>query len=344
MQNKFIMNKNDFKIGQWVTSTYTNCGVKAIKFNGWDTKHPDCPKLTEAIDNYGKLVENYNDGGIWNSDYGLCLIPFDMTELQQYLPDGHPDKQVVIPTDLKEGNWYKITILNNFTHIVKIKKVTSKTITLDVGYYVFVAKKWQNVSGIVETFEITEITPQSIEDIQQYLPDEHPDKLKRKSINVCAVEMVVGEIYAGDWVVFEVNKCVGSLRRCNTEIWCKDMVLKVKNVKSIYLEFDFSELQRNLSKDWKITTTASNDKRLFRKAEPHEIPVLSSDKSLSLGGGSGMQYDSNFALKLGGQGQSVSEKPVYSVYIKDDKPKQKKEEPIRLNLTPRKNIKINLVV
>ena len=85
------MNKSDFKIGQWVTSTYY-CGVIAIKFNGWDNIYDSCPKLTEAITDNGDLVKNFNGGGIYNSDYGKYLKLIDLAEIQKYLPDGHPDK------------------------------------------------------------------------------------------------------------------------------------------------------------------------------------------------------------------------------------------------------------
>jgi hypothetical protein len=85
------MNKNDFKCGQWLTSSYEITGLKAIKFKSWDPNYPNCPLLIEAIAD-GVLDVNHNTGGIWNSDYGLGLKPIALSEIQQYLPDGHPDK------------------------------------------------------------------------------------------------------------------------------------------------------------------------------------------------------------------------------------------------------------
>jgi hypothetical protein len=87
------MNKNDFKCGQWLTSSYKVTGLKAIKFKCWDPNYPNCPLLTEAIAD-GVLDVNHNTGGIWNSDYGRGLRPIHLDEIQQYLPDGHPDKYV----------------------------------------------------------------------------------------------------------------------------------------------------------------------------------------------------------------------------------------------------------
>lgn len=83
------------EIGKWYGSDYGNSNVVRIKFNGWSKSFPDCPLLTEAIVN-GKLIENYNNGGIYNSDFRRFMFPLDISLIQQYLPDGHPDKYISI--------------------------------------------------------------------------------------------------------------------------------------------------------------------------------------------------------------------------------------------------------
>lgn len=87
------------------------------------------------------------------------------------------------------GKYYQFLTLNsNTTQIARCDR-------LETGYFesdnwIFCNGIWDNLkSGIWEITLISDIKELSLEEVQQYLPDEHPDKIKYEQLKV------------GDWVV-----------------------------------------------------------------------------------------------------------------------------------------------
>ena len=82
----------------------------------------------------------------------------------------------------------------------------------------------------------------------------------------------------GDWVTFEVDKCVGNLDYCRTEAWDRDMTLLIEKFDGLYPSFSQEQMQKRYPHyNWVSTdstvTTAANHRSLFRHAYPWEIPT-----------------------------------------------------------------------
>lgn len=83
----------DLIVGKWYKQSVPICShIQAIKFKAWDTKYKGCPLHSGVITN-GIYHLDHNGGGIFNSDFGKALIKCTIQEIQQYLPEGHPDKK-----------------------------------------------------------------------------------------------------------------------------------------------------------------------------------------------------------------------------------------------------------
>lgn len=41
----------------------------------------------------------------------------------------------------------------------------------------------------------------------------------------------------GEWVVFEVNRCIGDLKHCKTDFWDRNMVLQIHSISDKNLTF-----------------------------------------------------------------------------------------------------------
>ena len=80
------------------------------------------------------------------------------------------------------------------------------------------------------------------------------------------------EFKVGDWVVFEVNRCVGDLSTYKTRSWDRNMVLKIYSIDGIALNFNISEIKKRYPQDWH-GKFAGNIKDVFRFAYSWEIPV-----------------------------------------------------------------------
>ena len=86
-----------------------------------------------------------------------------------------------------KDKWYKVTLFDNYDRIFKyINSINAgNTVNLENGFYSFFSKRWNNV-GNNEGFNyssIIKIVELHILDVQEYLPDNHPDKLLIKSIS-----------------------------------------------------------------------------------------------------------------------------------------------------------------
>jgi hypothetical protein len=90
--------------GKWYKSTHSlYVKINAIKFKAWDSGYDCIPLFSDAIVD-GKRQADYNNGGIWNSYFGKGLTECSLDEIQEYLPDGHPDKKIKNDTTIQVGD------------------------------------------------------------------------------------------------------------------------------------------------------------------------------------------------------------------------------------------------
>lgn len=87
------------------------------------------------------------------------------------------------------GKWYKVVNLPNFGRYFKFSswKVPNKVMGVSETLYLSVSDKLRN-SRIIDNphwFEAEELT--DLSEIQQYLPEGHPDKISNEIINNYAV-------------------------------------------------------------------------------------------------------------------------------------------------------------
>ena len=101
----------------------------------------------------------------------------DLSEIQEYLPDGHPDK--VKNFKLEVGKWYSF----NWDYygkdqivIAKVKRVKEDYFAVSWRSYLWKDKSYSD-SDAYRFKDISNIKELSIKEIQPYLPIGHPDKI-----------------------------------------------------------------------------------------------------------------------------------------------------------------------
>ena len=117
----------------------------------------------------------------------------DLSEIQKYLPDGHPDK--VKTFKLEAGKWYSFNwdyFGKDHIVIAKIKVVKEDQFSISWRSYLWLDKSYSDNDAY--SFKcISNIKELSIKEIQPYLPKEHPDKIFDK--------VEYGEFKKGEYVV-----------------------------------------------------------------------------------------------------------------------------------------------
>lgn len=99
-----------------------------------------------------------------------------LEEVRKYLPEGHPDR-FKKDLKLKENVWYQVTLSGKFKHVFKfIGYYRLGKVNLQGGHYDINGGRWVNATCF-DFDSITDIKELSVEDIQQYLPENHPDKI-----------------------------------------------------------------------------------------------------------------------------------------------------------------------
>jgi hypothetical protein len=106
----------------------------------------------------------------WIQVSNIYAMVNDLSEIQDYLPEGHPDKIIKFEVD----KWYKMPEYNwyvKFSHIDGYKwYFTEKIISKKISKPHNISLDWCNTNNSFKS-----LTDSS--EIQQYLPDGHPDKI-----------------------------------------------------------------------------------------------------------------------------------------------------------------------
>jgi hypothetical protein len=163
------MNKEDFVVGKWYVSSKWSCfrfaKFKKINLSGYFV-------YSEKLYLEGKYEQTEDSTTTDHQDWNTFReVPIE--ELRKYLPSDHPDLQEK-KKEFVKGLWYKrdTGTYVKFDHLSGAIFVASEHIDRSGKYY--------NVEG--NYGEITEKTNTytliDISEIQQYLPENHPDKIK----------------------------------------------------------------------------------------------------------------------------------------------------------------------
>lgn len=122
---------------------------------------------------YGEYINNgsfHKRGGFDQ----VNLVSSDViSEIQQYLPDGHVDKIAKTP-EFIVGKWYKN--LSTYNFVAKFEKMVGDTFCTNTGY-IDEKRYIMSTHGKI-TAEIGNAKEASYEDYGPYLPDGHVDKQK----------------------------------------------------------------------------------------------------------------------------------------------------------------------
>jgi len=178
--------------------------------------------------------------------------------------------------EFEVGKWYKVLLKNQYYHIFKFKSLINdnKDVDLTDGHFDISDNKWKE-SASFQLKYVTEIKELSIEEIQQYLPDGHPDKIK-----------VNQEFKVGDYVVITKSN----------ENWTDDMnkfngkIVKITSIESdnrIHFNGDENWCFKHSQGHYRHATQAEIQQHLISTGE-----ILSVDTAVGLDCGVISSYDS----------------------------------------------------
>ena len=138
----------------------------------------------EKIHNSGnriKFSEVITSTGIYDNksthvDFTSNIEPLeDLSEIQKYLPNEHPDK--VTKQKFEIGKWYKWYQKNHGNyHYGKVNSIDINTDTLVMSPWIMQCTDY-TYSGTFDLSKAEQIQEISIEQIQEFLPNSHPDKI-----------------------------------------------------------------------------------------------------------------------------------------------------------------------
>ena len=160
---------------------------KWYKYNGWYIKYKDHVddvwRSSEQINyskKYSKIESRFGDRD--SDDKKILLL--DLSEIQEYLPEGHPDKVKVV--NLKVGKWYSFNwdwSGKERIVVAKIKEVTEKDFIISWRSYLWNDNDYNDSDGYFFK-DISNIKELSIEEVQPYLPNGHPDKIINQKFEI----------------------------------------------------------------------------------------------------------------------------------------------------------------
>ncbi len=171
---KDIVKKLVFEVGKWYKDT--NSSILIIKF---DRREGENIYSNERINDRGYTLHK-ND--LWLEKHRNWVLLTDLSEIQSYLPNGHPDKtpQFVV------GKWYKSDVDKSYSklkyyYLKCLDAISLKGETIDSqGEYSNIGS-WSSKETIKQALEFGPVT--DLSEIQQYLPNGHVDKIIKPKEN-----------------------------------------------------------------------------------------------------------------------------------------------------------------
>ena len=238
---------------------------KWYKYNGWYIKYKDHVddvwRSSEQINyskKYSKIESRFGDRD--SDDKKILLL--DLSEIQEYLPEGHPDK--IINQKFEIGKWYKWYQKNHGNyHYGKVKEINLETNTLVMSHWIIGFTNY-NYSGHFAISEAEQFQEISVEDVQEFLPKNHSDKISSD------------EFKKGEYIVITDK----------FDSWVKDFIsnyIYKQRKDSTYLqpEYDSSNSRsngwikytRNNSHNWRYATQEEIDE-YERRGKPYDVTEL----------------------------------------------------------------------
>ncbi len=126
---------------------------------------------------YSELIVNSDYRCETGSSGDLTRIKLveDLSEIQEYLPEGHPDK--VTKQKFEIGKWYKWYQKNHGKyHYGKVKRIGIESDTIVMSPWIIQCDNY-SYSGTFDLSKTEQIQEISVEEIQEFLPSNHPDKI-----------------------------------------------------------------------------------------------------------------------------------------------------------------------
>ena len=220
---------------------------------------------------YSELIGKYGYRCEIGSSEDLTRIKLveDLSEIQPYLPNGHPDK--IIKQKFEIGKWYKWYQKNHENyHYGKVKEIDIKTDTIVMSPWIMQCTDYM-YSGTFDLSKAEQIQEISVEEVQEFLPNSHPDK-------------ITSDVFKkGEYIVITDK----------FDSWTKDFVsnhIYKQREDSTYLqpEYDSSnsitngwvKYTRNNSHNWRYATQEEIDE-YERRGKPYDVTELQK-KELSM--------------------------------------------------------------
>ena len=138
---------------------------------------------------YSELIGNGSYRCETGSSIDLTRIKLleDLSEIQEYLPDGHPDK--IGSFNFEVGKWYKF--LNGSFKFGKYEKIHNSGNRIKFSEIITSTGIYDNKSAHIDFTSNIELLT-DLSEIQKYLPNGHPDKVKN-------FKPEVGKWYSFNW-------------------------------------------------------------------------------------------------------------------------------------------------
>ena len=186
--NYYAKTTSNFKVGSW------------YKYNGYYLKYSHTNDrnifiASEYIHIKNRAFkDNLNNFTCGTADSEKELVT-DLSEIQQYLPEGHSDKIVKNPI-FEIGKWYKVSDGNDKSigsdlWYVKSPKIIDNIIICEQYWNDGCLSKDGNF-GTIGDYTFTEV---SLHEIQRCLPDNHPDKFTNSSKISTGIKIELNSFY-----------------------------------------------------------------------------------------------------------------------------------------------------
>ena len=184
------MEKRKLVIGQW----YKNP-------SDWEGPKDFCKaRLSGTKNNWIYYSERIDEGTYEKEDdswgFADTCVEAELHEYAQYLPDGHPDKILATPIkSLEIGKWYELDDTGYYFKYNGLKKdnvVGASEYITDKGTFVKLNGQFGSLGS--RTFQLLT----DLSEIQEFLPDGHPDKLN--------VPILLNESHVGKHVSFTYGR------------------------------------------------------------------------------------------------------------------------------------------
>lgn len=219
--------------------------------------------------NYTWKKNDYNTSDGYNLSEISNIKELSIDDIQQYLPDGHPDK--ITKQKFEIGKWYKWYQKNHGKyHHGKVEKINLETDTLAMSPWIIQCDEYQ-FSGYFALSEAEQIQEISVEEVQEFLPKNHSDKITSS------------EFKKGEYIVITDK----------FDSWVKDFIsnyIYKQRKDSTYLQPEYDSLDsitngwakytRNNSHNWRYATQEEINE-YERRGKPYDVTELQK-KELSM--------------------------------------------------------------